>query len=188
MSRFRAGRRGEVTVGLDPLETALLTDLLEQLLALLDQDAADGGGEAPEASDPLAAELGIGTATAPPADPALARLLPDAYRDDPESAADFRRYTEPELREAKRTAARTTLATLAEQGRRRRLTAEQAQAWLTALNDLRLTLGTRLEVTEDWDQQVAELPPGDPRLYGFAVYDHLTGMQEELVQALLRAG
>ena len=61
------------------------------------------------------APLEIGTATEAPADPALARLFPDAYTDDPEASGDFRRYTEPGLRTAKREALETTLETLGEE-------------------------------------------------------------------------
>lgn len=177
-TRFRPGR-GAVTVVLGD-DVLLLRELLEQLLGLLGPDETD------VAADPLEAALGIGGATEAPADPALARLLPDGYREDPEAAAEFRRYTETGLREAKRAAARTALTTLARGGRRHRLHQDEAQAWLRTLNDLRLTLGTRLGVSEDWDAHVAGLSEDDPRRYGFAVYDHLTWLQESLVQALMR--
>jgi hypothetical protein len=179
-TRFRAARGGRVSVTFDEAAAALLGELLTQLLDLLDE------GEEGTAQDPLDAAVGIGTATRAPEDPALARLLPDGYREDPEAAADFRRYTEPGLREAKRAAARTALETLAHVGARQTLTEHQAQAWLRALNDLRLALGTRLEVTEDWDHRLAGLAEDDPRYYAHAVYDHLTWLQETLVQALLR--
>ena len=45
--------------------------------------------------------------TMAPEDPVLARLLPDGYRDDPEAAGEFRKYTEPSLRSAKHQAAQT---------------------------------------------------------------------------------
>jgi hypothetical protein len=178
--RFARGRHGGVTVRLDEIETALLRQIADEMLALLDE-----GADTPAADeDPLAAAVGIGTATSAPDDPALARLLPDAYADDPEAAAEFRRYTETGLRERKRAAARTLLATLGEPGRKVHLDAEQAQAWLGALNDARLTLGTRLGVTEDLDELFEDMDDADPRMYGFAVYDHLTYLQEALVQAL----
>ena len=176
---FRHARGGvTVTFGDDVL---LLHELLEQLIGLL------GPEELAADADPLEAAVGIGAATEAPVDPALARLLPDAYREDPEAAAEFRRYTETGLREAKRAAARTALASLARPGRRHRLGPDEAQAWLRALNDLRLTLGTRLGVTEDWDELLAGLPEDDARRYALAVYDHLTWLQESLVQALMRA-
>lgn len=179
---FRPARGGGASVLFSEPDAVLLRELLEQLLELLGED--EEAGE----DDPLAALVGpggIGTATEAPEDPALARLLPDAYAEDPAAAADFRRYTEPGLRAGKRAAARTALGTLEHPGRRRRLTDEQAQAWLRTLNDLRLTLGTRLGVSEDWDEQADALPEGDPRIYAYAVYDHLTWLQEGLVQALM---
>ena len=211
MTTFRPARGGGVWAVFEEADAALLAELLEQLLGLLDDgdDAADAGGrtgpagpvgsagagdgpaegsgpaDGPGPADPLFAELGIGTSVKPPQDPALARLLPDGYRDDPEAAADFRRYTEVGLRAAKRASARTALATLAVVGRRQLLTAEQAQAWLRTLNDLRLALGTRLGVGESWEEEADALPEGDPRYYGYAVYDHLTWLQESLVQSLL---
>ena len=103
---------------------------------------------------PWRRRLGIGTATAAPEDKALARLFPDGYTDDPEASADFRRYTEPGLRDAKREAARVALATIEEQGGKRVLTAEESEAWLRALNDMRLVLGERLGVTEDLEELV----------------------------------
>jgi hypothetical protein len=165
-------------MSLDELDVTLLRRVVEEMLELLTE-----GEDAEADTDPLAAAVGIGTATTAPEDPALARLLPDAYPDDPDASAEFRRYTETGLRQRKQEAARTVLDTL-EPRRRTRLDAEQAQAWLTALNDARLALGTRLGVTEDLQELYDSLPEDDARIYGFAVYDHLTYLQESLVQSL----
>jgi len=62
------------------------------------------------------------------------------------------------------------------------LTAEDADAWLRVLNDLRLILGTRLDVTED--TTLAELDPNDPNAHQYAVYAYLSWLQEQLVAAL----
>src|SRR3954470_15257627 len=121
------------------------------------------GPDEEPSDDPLAAALGIGTATAAPTDPALARLFPDGCTDDPEASADSRRHTEPTLRDQKRSAARTALETIGEPGERQVLTAEQADAWLRALNDTRLVLGDRLGVTEELEELVASLGEDDPR-------------------------
>src|SRR6185312_878216 len=104
--------------------------------------------------------------------------------DDPEASADFRRYTEPGLRDSKREAARTALGTLGEPAAKRKLRANESEAWLRALNDTRLVLGERLGITEDWDELVAGLTDDDPRLPLFFVYDRLTFLQETLVQSL----
>jgi len=79
-----------------------------------------------------------------PDDPSLERLFPPAY-DDAEDEADYRRLMGDELLEGRRRALRVVEETLDQD----RLTKEQAESWLTALNDLRLVLGTRLDVTED---------------------------------------
>ena len=67
---------------------------------------------------------------------------------------------------------------------RDRLSAEEADTWLRALNDLRLVLGTRLDVQED--TFAAELRSDDPRAPALAVYAYLSWIQEQLVEALSR--
>jgi len=160
-------------------ETRVLRHVFTEMLELLGPDE--------EPTDPLAAELGvgrIGTSTMAPEDPALARLFPDGYTDDPEASADFRRYTEPSLRSAKRLGLRTALDTMGEPGRRVVVTNEQADLWLRALNDTRLVLGERLDVDDDWDVLAAGLPEDDPRRPMYWVYDRLTYLQETLVRSL----
>ncbi len=152
--------------------------------------SAASGPPAPEAPDPreLDALAGFGGTEAPagaPEDPALARLLPDAYTDDPEAAGEFRKYTEQGLRSAKQDSARTVLATLPADGGRVKLSGDQAEAWLRALNDVRLTLGVRLDVTEEFEEQWAKLDPGDPRSAVFEIYAWLGSVQESLVEALM---
>jgi hypothetical protein len=172
---FRRSRKG-VTMNLAMEEARVIKHVLGEMLELL-------GPPESQADDPLAAAVGIGTSTKPPDDSALARLFPDGYSDDPEASADFRRYTEPGLREAKRSAAQVALATLESEGKRL-LTAEESDAWLRALNDTRLVLGERLGITQDWDELVEGLADDDPRLPLFWVYDRLTYLQESLVRAL----
>ena len=148
-------------------------------------DWADSGPEKPpDPLDDLARLLGQTGPATPPDDPVLARLLPDAYADDAEAAGDFRRFTEQELRNGKAAAARTVLATLPEDGGRVRLSEEEAQVWLRALNDVRLALGVRLSITEDFDARAADLDPADPRSAYMWIYDWLTFLQETLVRAL----
>jgi Domain of unknown function (DUF2017) len=176
-TRFRRRRGGVVVLTAHPLEAPVLAGLLEQLAELV----------APEASadaDPLAAMVGIGTATEASDDPVLARLFPDAYPDDAEAAGEFRRYTENGLRESKQAAARLALATLEVPGDDRPLTTEETQAWLTSLNDLRLALGTRLDVGEDWAAARAGLGEDDPARFWLDVYDWLSYLQETLVGCL----
>jgi hypothetical protein len=132
----------------------------------------------------LAAILGSDSPARPPDDPVLARLFPDAYQGDQEAAGEFRRLTEPELRSGKVAAARTVLATLPGKGGRVRLSAEDAQVWLRALNDVRLALGVRLGITEEYQYELAARSGPGPRAAYLAVYDWLTFLQETLVRAL----
>jgi len=183
VTAFRRTRKGGVAVTFAPDESRVLRHVLAEMLELL-RSGEEGTGADEEGDDVLVAALGIGTATTVPDDPALARLFPDGYSDDAEASADFRRYTEPGLRAAKRQALQVALDTIGEDGARLTLTAEQAESWLRALNDTRLVLGERLGVTEDLDELIEALDDDDPRLGLLWVYDRLTYLQESLVQAL----
>ncbi|HEV7932219.1 MAG TPA: DUF2017 domain-containing protein [Actinomadura sp.] len=154
-------------------EAAVVRTLVEQLLTLL--------GERPDREGGLAA-LGISERAEAPDDPVLARLFPDAYRGDDEAAGDFRRYTEAGLRDRKQHEAAVVLDGL--RAGEVTLDDEAAQAWLRVLNDVRLALGTRLDITEDFYDRMAGLDVNDPRYPMFAVYDWLTFLQESLVRAL----
>lgn len=164
---------------LDPAEAALLRGLIGQVMDLLaGARPPHGGDEIDDLFDPDKAED-------IPEDPVLARLLPDGYRNDPESAREFRRYTESSLRDAKQESAQTLLDTLPASGGKVRLTADEGRAWLRALNDVRLAFGTRLNVTEDYEDQLSELNPEDPKAAAFEVYGWLGAVQSSLVQALM---
>jgi hypothetical protein len=112
-----------------------------------------------------------------PEDPSLERLFPPAY-DDAQDEADYRRLMGDELLEGRRRALRVVEETLDQD----RLTREQAEAWLTGLNDLRLVLGTRLDVTED--RLLERLRPDDPNAFELSLYAYLSWLQEQLVEAL----
>jgi hypothetical protein len=178
-------RKGSSVVGeLDRQEAAVLRGLVSQIEDMLKARAA----EAPQ--DELAELTGIrtGPSTAPD-DPILSRLLPDFHRLDDDkptradldSAAALRSLHEPELLDQKTGVAGVVLETCPESGGWIRLTLEQAESWLSALNDVRLALGTALDVTEDMPD---ELPPDDPRAPHLGVYHWLTWMQESMVHAL----
>lgn len=111
-------------------------------------------------------------------DSAVARLFPVAYRDDPDRETEFRLLARDELRSSHLAA----LATLEESAGAERLEEEQLLAWMRAINDVRLVLGTRLDVTEEGDERPVDAT--DPRVAGFAVYDFLTWLQGEIVDAL----
>jgi hypothetical protein len=124
-------------------------------------------------------------------DPAVMRLFPDVYPEDPDEAAAFRRYTEDDLKAAKLEQVTTILADLLESGGEVRLDEEAADRWLRALTDVRLTLGLRLGVEDDTDieTELDEAVLQDPtsvRVGQLSVYGFLTLLQESLVAALSR--
>ena len=207
MEPFRPTRGGGARARLAAAEASLLRSLVGQVMTLIAPDDPDGRPDPPGLQDPqdaagppgweeiaaleamlhepgAAESPGPGQTPLAPEDPVLARLLPDGYRDDPEAAGEFRRYTEPALRSAKHQAAREMLDTLPEAGGRIQLTRDQALSWLKALNDVRLALGVRLGVTEDFEEQWGRLKPDDPQWTAFEVYAWLGAVQESLVQAL----
>ena len=176
--RFKKARGGAVRADLSPVEVDVLVAVATDLLVLL-------GEEDEQDADPLAALVGMSDGPVErPDDPALARLLPDAYGDDDAAATEFRRFTEGDLRAAKRanaTVLLATLAPLADTGGRLTIDRDEADAWLGCLNDLRLVLGTRLDVTEETDL----LPAGDdPRAHALQVYGWLGWLQESLLSCL----
>jgi hypothetical protein len=126
-------------------------------------------------------------------DPVIARLFPDVYRDDPETSADLRKYTEDDLRSAKLEQAALFLDGLPVEGGEVALDEEQAEAWLRALTDVRLTLGQRLDIVDDDVDVEAELDeailkdPTSPRVAQLSIYQYLTYLQESLVGALMGA-
>jgi hypothetical protein len=190
MEPFRSVRGGGARASLAAAEASLLRSLVGQIMSLVEpDDPADdpAEGSAEDRDDELAAleamMHGPG-AEKISEDPVLARLLPDAYRDDPEAAGEFRKYTEPALRTAKQQAAQEMLDTLPDTGGRIQLTQDQALSWLKALNDVRLALGVRLGVTEEFEEQWGRLKPDDPQWTAFEVYAWLGAVQESLVQAL----
>ncbi|HEV2087300.1 MAG TPA: DUF2017 domain-containing protein [Cryptosporangiaceae bacterium] len=126
---------------------------------------------------------------ASPEDPALVRLFPDGYRDDAESAAELRRLTQPSLRDMKVANASTVLDDLPLEGGEVRLDDEGAEAWLLAINDARLVLGTRLDLTDDTDltaelDEAVAADPTSPRVMAISVYHYLSFLQETLIEAM----
>jgi Domain of unknown function (DUF2017) len=125
-----------------------------------------------------------------PDDPAVERLFPDVYPEDPEAAAEFRRFTEADLKASKLDQAKTVLSDLLDSGGEVRLAGEQADLWLRALTDIRLALGTRLGVQDETDieseiDDAVGRNPTSPRVGQLSVYAYLTYLQESLVGALM---
>ena len=159
MKPFRTARGGDVVGRLEPAEAGIVGLLLDQLEQLLEADAEDVGG-----------------------DPVIARLLPDGHRGDAELAADYRELTEASLRGGKADDLAMVRATLPDGGGEVRLDADQAAAWLRTSNDLRLALGTRLDITDDTEPPEEITGEVDQQL---AVYYWLTALQGSLVDALV---
>jgi Domain of unknown function (DUF2017) len=183
LAGFRASAGG-ATARFAAAQAAIIRSLVSQVAELVGGEEMPPGGDELAAELGLEADLGLADSAALPDDPILARLLPDAYADDPQAAGEFRRYTERSLRSGKVAAAQTVLDTLPASGGRVRLSGDDAQAWLRALNDVRLSLGVVLGVTEDFDDTAMTLTADDPRAAYVGVYQWLAYLQESLVDAL----
>jgi hypothetical protein len=160
-------------------EKEVLLNLCEQIIELL-AERTDHGHE-----DPLAAMVGITSHDSPPEDEVLHRLLPNAYADQVD-ASEFRRYTEATLRQKKQAHAismRIHLKT-ADDGTVD-LDHDNANAWLGAINDIRLALGVRLKVASNSHEELELLAPDDPLRGVYAVYTWLGWLQETLLAALI---
>jgi hypothetical protein len=173
--RSGRGGRARIVAQLDAQEAAVLRGLVDEVRRMLD------GRTAERPADELEELTGLRTGPSEkPDDPVLARLLPDFATDDGALSSALRSLHEPELIEAKHGAAAVVLETLPPAGGRVELTPDQADAWLAALNDVRLALGTALDVSEDMPD---DLPADDPRASHLGVYHWLTYVQDGLVQS-----
>lgn len=172
------GSRVRLVATLEAQEASVLRGLVAEVRQML------AGRTAAHPADELAALTGMRTGPSTrPDDRVLARLLPDFTTEDADLAAGLRSLHEPELIEAKDGAAAFVLETLPVDGGRIELAPEQADTWLAALNDVRLALGTALDVSEDMPDQ---LDPDDPRSAHLGVYQWLTFVQDSLVQARMQ--
>ena len=109
-------------------------------------------------------------------DPAVVRLFPPAHPDDAEASDRYRALVGDQLLEERLRALETIEATIDAP----ELDEEQINAWLTTLNDVRLVLGTQLDVSEDPEP----LPEDDPDAPRMAVYGYLGWLVSEIVDAL----
>jgi hypothetical protein len=160
-------------------EREVLLNLIEQLIELL-SERIDHDHE-----DPLAAMVGITSHDSPPEDDVLRRLLPNAYADEVD-ASEFRRYTESTLRGKKQAHAMSMRMYLksADDGIVD-LDHDSANAWLGAINDIRLALGVRLNVQENTSDVLELLSPDDPLRGVYSVYTWLGWLQESLLSSLM---
>jgi hypothetical protein len=148
----KAKRKGAVLrVDLQGAEPSVLTTLFDDFAVLLASEDAE--------------------------DPALARLYPAGYTDDEPASQEYRDMVMSDLRDERGARLQLCRAEVAVGGGRIELDDEAADRWIKVLNDLRLTLGTRLGVTED-----SEL---DPREETTTLYHWLSSVQDLLVTHLM---
>ncbi|MFZ3570273.1 DUF2017 domain-containing protein [Streptomyces sp. BH097] len=189
---------GGAAVALDDVEISIIRSLAVQLLELI------GPGPGGEVSDDPLAELFAEGPSEPPSDAVLRRLFPDAYGGpggEGESVEDadelrahsseFRRFTENDLRAGKREDALAvirsldTLSPAGDGGAVLKLQQGESVQWMRALNDLRLAIGTRLDITDEEDTDLLyRLPDDDARKPMVMAYLWLGGLQETLVETL----
>jgi hypothetical protein len=208
---FRRTKKG-VTATFDSTQAGVLRRLasdIDELMQLRgDAERTAGASQDLPSDDPLAAlfaDFATGSAERPD-DPVLARLLPDGYAgatdgDEPGSdadagadagaaadaasaAADFRRFTEADLRAGKSETARLILDSLPPDGGIILLDDDGAMGWLRGLNDMRLSLGTALEVGPDTEEEYLRLDPMSSRARRLYLYFWLGVLQETLIDAV----
>jgi Domain of unknown function (DUF2017) len=186
----RHRRSGAAVTTFTAFEADLLRSLAAQLIELLRNESATE----PIAADELEDLLDFSGPTKEPEDPVLARLFPTAYPEDEEAAAEFRRYTEADLRNGKAAGAAAVIDTLEEAGLPAEpeeglfidieLDRETALTWMRSFTDMRLAIATRLGI-EDGDEDFwYSLPDDDPRAQVHDIYDWVGYLQETLVRAL----
>lgn len=156
MASFTAGPAG-VHAQLEEHEADLLRQLIDEMRTLLEADI-------------------------PRSDDVLGRLFPPAYEDADQQIA-YAQLVEDELRRAKLEALRAVREIVdTPAGGDRSMTDEETRAWLTLLTDLRLAIGTRLNVTEE--KMATELDPSSPEAAAYSVLHWLGWLQEQLLEAV----
>jgi Domain of unknown function (DUF2017) len=146
-------RRDRFIVNLGSGERELLAELCRQSRELLEQED-------------------------PSSDPSIARLFPAAYKDDPLRSLEF----ETELGDSPRTGKLAAIETLERTVEASELTEEELLVWMGAVNDFRLLLGTRIDISEESTER--DYPEGDPNHDSFQVYVYLTWLQDRMLRAL----
>ncbi len=146
-------RRGDFELRLSPDERTILRGLPDQLRYLIENED-------------------------PTTDPAMARLYPPAYEDDPIRNLEFERMAGDDLTSQRLSSINAMEGSIDAH----LLSEEQLLSWLGVLNDLRLVLGTRLEITEETTEE--DFAAGDPLASTFALYGYLTWLVDAIVRAL----
>jgi hypothetical protein len=150
-----ARERGLVTASFTNVEVGLITDLAASIAQLLENRATSA------VEDPLFDAVGLGGSDTIPSDPALARLLPDAYKEDLDASREFRQFTERSLAARKVANARVVIESLERDHGIVELDDAAAQSWLRALSDIRLAIASRLCIEQDDDDYGSDQVAGD---------------------------
>ena len=150
---FKARRNGTIQLQLDPVARDLIGRACVEL-----RDTLQEGTE----------------------EPALRRLFPTAYADDPSRQRAYESLVHDDLVDSRVRALDTVIATVDDDA----ISREQAEQWMQALNAVRLTLGTQLDVSEDRDPY--DIAEDDPRFPQFLVYDLLSALLGSLIAAVQR--
>ncbi len=130
-----------------------------------------------EAVDALLGELDA-LLVSDPANPALRRLRPPAYLDDPERDAGYQLLAGAELADSHRAALTAVRQSLSSNV----LTEDEVWTWLRSLNSLRIVLATSLGIDDD-----EHVGPSDPNHPDAAMWEALrfaTYLQACAVDAL----
>jgi hypothetical protein len=172
---FAREESGSIVAVFSPNETDIIADLAAQIAGMLDEFAGSGD------DDPLFATVGIGGRDRIDEDPAVARLLPDAYGDDADASSDFRRLTERSLAGRKVANAGVVIDTLQRASGEVTLDESEAQSWLRALSDIRLTIAARLGIEKDGDEGDTGSETAQTL---HDLYDWLAFVTESLIDAL----
>ena len=116
-----------------------------------------------------------------PDDPSMRRLAPTAYPDDAQADAAYQLLAGEELRASRHAAIARVLESLDAPA----LTEDDLWAWMQALNAVRLVVGTRLDIRDD-DHGPDERGSDPSEASLWSVYDLMTALQHEVVEALDR--
>ena len=152
--RIKRNPRGGFELRLPDEERDLLSQLASQLVELLD-GISENDAHTPEP---------------------FRRLFPAAYPSDASAEAAYVRLARADLLEHHRNA----LETMENSAHATHLDEQSLELWLSAINDLRLVLGSTIEVTEDEPLVTAD----DPNFDEWICYRYLTFLQSEIIDAL----
>lgn len=153
---FQARKGGGVDASLSRAETDLIVEIARQLRTALEADVPDES---------------------------MRRLFPPAYEDDLSAQDEFERFTSDDLRRERLRAIDGVIDVFERaRGRRQSLDEEQASQLLGVLNNARLTMGTRLDVTENLEESYARAD--ERHAAALHVYEYLGWLEEQLIAAL----